>query len=846
MRLGIDFGTCYSSAALLLDGSLTAIENPLQPGYCFASSVFLTAQGEILVGQAAENSRQQDPQRYRREFKRDLGSSDPYTLGNRPMLPEELVTEVIRKLKTEAEKVVKAWGEKFLNDVIITVPATYQAYKRQIMQEAGIKAGFTQVELLEEPIAAAIYYSHHSHVREGEIILVYDLGGGTFDATLIQKQNSGYKALAMPRGLTNCGGTDFDRAIYQHLKTQCSASLRQQLDAKEAWLARAIVSDLCRDLKHQLSEAQEATIYIPMGLGAVEPYSLTRQAFNSMIAPLIDETIDCCDQLLRSAEIKWQQVDEVLLVGGSCRIPYVREVVERKLGRDALLVDKPELAVCLGAAIYEMRQPSRLQDPTSTSADSQVVANVPTIVEIKERSPYIEQPEKPIIIPDQSTPANITFEVLATVKVNDKWGYIDRTGKFVIPPQFDYARPFFDGLARVEVNGKYGYIDSTGNFAILPLFDYTDPWSFLDFSEGRATVKVNDKWGHIDRTGKFVIPPQFDDADSFSEGLAAVRMNGKYGYIDSTGKFVTQLIFDNVYSFSEELAAVGINGKYGYIDSTGKFVIQPVFDRIDVYPNRCNGVTLSRGLESSFSEGLGRVKMDSKYGYIDSTGKIIISHQFDFASQFYKAEKIIRTEADKIKTEVIVKAETDIITEPESVKLYFSKLFQHLRNKEFEYSVNVSYSNYLLRCVANKIENFPQLGGMFTQRHRIVIAITYLNAPTFETWKQFVDSCNTNNFVDRLINFRDNAIFDRIAFYAPIAVVEELNSPLALKIVKEKPLYRQFIKQQESSPYQKAIYTLPGIYEIKSQQVVLAEAGTWFEPIKFTKQRDKIKEALMC
>ena len=350
MWLGIDFGTCNSSAALLLDGTLKRIAEPLKHDYCFPSSIFVTGQGEILVGHAAENARQQDPQRYCHEFKRDLGSDTPYTLGNRQMLPEELITEVIRKLKVEADKVVKGRGIQPLSDAIITVPATYGKYKRDMMQEAGMAAGFSQVELLDEPVAAAIYYSRHAPVVEGEIVLVYDLGGGTFDATLVQRKAVGYKILAMPKGLPNCGGKNFDREIYQDFKQRCSESLGRRLDDKKEWRTKAIVGDLCKQIKHQLSEAEEAQVYIPIGDG--ESYTLTRQVFNGIIEPLIGETIDCCDQLVRSAGIEWQQVDRVLLVGGSCRIPYVQETVEEKFGRPHLLVDEPELAVCLGAAIH--------------------------------------------------------------------------------------------------------------------------------------------------------------------------------------------------------------------------------------------------------------------------------------------------------------------------------------------------------------------------------------------------------------------------------------------------------------------------------------------------------------
>ncbi|BAY91309.1 MULTISPECIES: Hsp70 family protein [unclassified Tolypothrix] len=350
MLLGIDFGTCNSSAALMLNGSLKLVKEPIKGGYSFPSCVYLTEQGEMLVGVAADNNRLRDIGRHRQEFKRELGTNEPYELGDRFVLPEELVAEVLRKLKSEAEKMLPP-GRGAIKNAVITVPATYQQHKRSLMQKAAQAAGFISVRLIEEPVAAATYYAHQNLLKPGEIILVYDLGGGTFDATLIKKQGSTFKILATPTGLEDCGGTDFDKKIYQHLKGRCSQALREQLEQKQSLLAKVQVFGRCIDIKHQLSEAREASIHIPV-LGQVESYHLTRMDFNQMIAPYIDHTIAVCDQLLQAAGIEWKEVSQVLLVGGSCRIPYVKTAVENKLGHSPLLVDEPELAVCQGAAIY--------------------------------------------------------------------------------------------------------------------------------------------------------------------------------------------------------------------------------------------------------------------------------------------------------------------------------------------------------------------------------------------------------------------------------------------------------------------------------------------------------------
>ncbi|MBD2459198.1 Hsp70 family protein [Nostoc sp. FACHB-87] len=351
MLLGIDFGTCNTSAALVLNGTTRLIKEPLKHGYSFPSSVYLTEGGEVLVGQAAENNRMLDIRRYRREFKRDLGINEPYLIGERSLLPQNLVADVLRKLKIEAEKIVTALGQRSIENAVITVPATYQQYKCNLMQKAAEAAGFRSVKLLEEPVAAAIYYTHHNKnkLQDGEKILVYDLGGGTFDATLIKQEAASYQILSTPKGLENCGGTDFDRLIYQDIKNRCSEALRQQLNNKDASQGRATISKLCIDIKHQLSEAQEARIYIPIG---GEDYQLTRADFNQMIAPSIDQTIAVCDQLIKNAGIDWQDINQVLLVGGSCRIVYVQDAIEKKLGHPPLLIDEPELCVCQGAAIY--------------------------------------------------------------------------------------------------------------------------------------------------------------------------------------------------------------------------------------------------------------------------------------------------------------------------------------------------------------------------------------------------------------------------------------------------------------------------------------------------------------
>lgn len=357
MRLGIDFGTCYSSASLIIDGIPTPVKEPLKQVYSFPSSVFVTQQDNFLIGQAAENQRRLAPNCYCHEFKRHLGQEIPYSLGSCQLLPEELVSQVIQGLKMEAEKII----HQPLNAAIVTVPATYQSYKKELMERAARKAGFEDTILLEEPVAAAIYYAHKNQqghrLEEGEILLVYDLGGGTFDAALIQKHGVSWQLLTQPVGDANCGGIDFDRQIYQHLSNNFADSLKELLDPQRRDLAplraRLIIGEWCRDFKHQLSMVSEYADLLPIGDLSATAYSLSQQEFQGMIAPYIDRTCQLCRQLVEQANLKWEQINRILLVGGSCRIPYIQQRLEQEFAQSTIVpVDEPELAICFGAAIY--------------------------------------------------------------------------------------------------------------------------------------------------------------------------------------------------------------------------------------------------------------------------------------------------------------------------------------------------------------------------------------------------------------------------------------------------------------------------------------------------------------
>jgi hypothetical protein len=218
-------------------------------------------------------------------------------------------------------------------------------------------------------------------------------------------------------------------------------------------------------------------------------------------------------------------------------------------------------------------------------------------------------------------------KTLFPVEKDDKWGFIDRTGRIVVPLQFDSVNDFHEGLALVTARGEKLFIDAGGRVIITPQFDIVD-----NFSEGLAAVNIGEtripnlglisnpgKWGYIDKTGKLVIPLKFTHAEDFSEGLAAVRDGDRGGFIDHQGKFVFEVPLDVTLGFHEGVAGVLWKGTLTYFDRTGKKIAVPG----DYGPK-----------SNSFSEGLVPISIKGKWGFMDRTGKLAIEPQFEDAENF--------------------------------------------------------------------------------------------------------------------------------------------------------------------------------------------------------------------
>ncbi len=343
--LGIDLGTTYSAAATARGDRLEIFQLG-ERAATIPSMVLLRADGEVLTGEAAERRALAEPTRTGREFKRRLGDPTPIILGGTPYGAEALLAHLLRAI---VERVTQQLGEPPAS-IALCHPASYGAYKLDLLQQAVRQADIGPVTLLTEPEAAALDYARQERVPSGTVIAIYDFGGGTFDATILRKTDDGFEPLGQPEGLERLGGIDFDEALFRRAMEHV-ASQGVTVDANEPATMAAIarLRDECRRAKEALSSDTDATISIFLP-GFQSEMRLTRAEFEDMIRPRIHETIAALGRATRSAGLESGDIDRVLLVGGSSRIPLVAEMVRDATGRPVAVDAHPKHTMALGAA----------------------------------------------------------------------------------------------------------------------------------------------------------------------------------------------------------------------------------------------------------------------------------------------------------------------------------------------------------------------------------------------------------------------------------------------------------------------------------------------------------------
>ncbi len=344
--IGIDFGTCFSNAAIIENNQIIPLKVDGDDTK-LASALFLENNNKFSIGKTAISNRIKDLRKFKKEFKRDFGETRPFNIGNKNYLPEELCKEVLKYIKIKAEERLS----ENINSIVITHPAKWSSYKKGLLEKAGFMAGFTEIRLLDEPTAAAIYYSQNENISDGEKILVYDLGGGTFDIALIEKIKDGFKQIAQPKGIERCGGIDFDKKILRNIKEKFKDNEAFNTMIASEFRFQLTLENEAIKLKHILSEQNEAMASIPIGFEFLD-YHITREEFNSLIEEDIAKTCSLIKDIVNEANLKNEDIDRIILVGGSTRIPFVKEMIEKTIGNNKDKVFKnidPDLAVCCGA-----------------------------------------------------------------------------------------------------------------------------------------------------------------------------------------------------------------------------------------------------------------------------------------------------------------------------------------------------------------------------------------------------------------------------------------------------------------------------------------------------------------
>ena len=361
MVISIDIGTSYSSICLLnTEGKAEAVETTtgisIYGGkYSLPSAVFVDKNGQIVAGQAAMNNRKRMPQNFRSEFKRDLGQDIPIVLGDRMFLPEDLYTELFIHMKGCAEK----QGMEEVEKAYITYPASFGKAKRERIIHAARNAGLFDTELVDEPTAAAMCYGENGKIKDGDVLLVYDFGGGTFDAAVLRYKNGKYESLTPAEGVEHCGGIDIDRMVYSDMHGRIPPDMLQPLAANKLNRLRfeGYLAELAVKIKHHLSTAEYTYEDIAVGYDSME-YQLSRNELERMSVGLVAQTIDCCRSILGNARIAVNELDGILMVGGTSRMPLVQRMV-REFARGTVMhtdVD-PDLAIAQGALCVGLRNP---------------------------------------------------------------------------------------------------------------------------------------------------------------------------------------------------------------------------------------------------------------------------------------------------------------------------------------------------------------------------------------------------------------------------------------------------------------------------------------------------------
>ena len=345
--IGIDLGTTNSCVAVFEGGEPVVITNP-EGARTTPSVVGFSKNGERLVGQVAKRQSITNPDRTVSSVKREMGTNFKVSIDDKKYTPQEISAMILQKLKADAE----AYLGTTVSQAVITVPAYFSDAQRQATKDAGKIAGLEVLRIINEPTAAALAYGMDK--EEEQKIMVFDLGGGTFDVSLLDISDGVFEVLATA-GNNQLGGDDFDARIVNWM-AESFARENGGLDLRKDKMAHQRLKEAAEKAKIELSGVTSSNINLPfITADATGPKhfdgTLTRAKFNEITADLVDATMEPTKQVLRDAGIRASEVNKVLLVGGSTRIPAVQDAVKSFIGKEPFKGINPDECVALGAAI---------------------------------------------------------------------------------------------------------------------------------------------------------------------------------------------------------------------------------------------------------------------------------------------------------------------------------------------------------------------------------------------------------------------------------------------------------------------------------------------------------------
>ena len=342
--IGIDLGTTNSCVAVMEGGNANVITNS-EGARTTPSVVAFQKDGERIVGQVAKRQAVTNADRTIMSIKRKMGTAEKVTIDDKAYTPQEISAMILTKLKADAESYL---GET-VTQAVITVPAYFNDSQRQATKDAGKIAGLEVLRIINEPTAAALAYGMSD---KDQTIMVYDLGGGTFDVSILEIGDGVFEVLST-NGDTKLGGDDFDQRIIDYLVAEFKKS--EGVDLSNDKMAMQRLKEAAEKSKIELSTTTTSNVNLPfITADATGPkhldITITKAKFDELTSDLVDRTITCIRNAMRDADISASDINEVLLVGGSSRIPAVQEAVKKEMGKEPHKGINPDECVAVGAA----------------------------------------------------------------------------------------------------------------------------------------------------------------------------------------------------------------------------------------------------------------------------------------------------------------------------------------------------------------------------------------------------------------------------------------------------------------------------------------------------------------